>query len=560
VRAPVPDADAALIAAQFEAAPGIDRLRALNEGFAAADPDTVHAVLEEAVRYAAEHLAGFGDAADRIGARLVDGRVVTAPGHRQAWEAFVAGGWPTLDLPVDEGGQGLPASLAFAVQEICDRHCAAFGMTPVPTRSAARLLAAHGSPALRAEWMPRLASGEWTATIVISEVEAGSDVMRMRSLAVTDGDHWLLSGEKQWISFGDHDLSPRIAHCVLARTPGEAGLSLFLVPSLRTDGSRNAVVVRRMEEKMGLHASPTCALGFEGAEAMLIGVEGRGLHQMFTMITNMRLATGAQGCGIAAGAADVALAYAAERKQGGRGERPLSIDRHVDVQRMLLDMVAQVEVLRGLVLATANQADLAAHESDAEAQADAAALAGWLLPIVKTAGGEIASAVASEAVQVLGGAGYTREWPAEQAMRDARVLTIFEGTTGIQALDLVHRRLRKGDGRGLRRFLVLARADGGAALAPVLDLLEDAARRLTAEADVAAVEGGAIAMLRLAQLAATGWIAARLAALAGEDPARRRLRTAGQHWLAGLPARARQAHSEALDGGGIGERFAALAG
>ena len=223
MRAPVPNADAALIAAQFEAAPGIARLRTLKDSFAAADPETVQAVLDEAVRYAEEHLAGFGEVADRVGATLVNGRVRTAPGHREAWTAFVAGGWPTLDIPDDEGGQGLPTALAFAVQEVCDRHCAAFGMTPVPTRSAARLIAAHASDELCDLWMPMLVSGEWTATIVISEVEAGSDVMRMRTTATAQDDgSWSVTGEKQWISFGDHDLSPRIAHCVLARTAGQA--------------------------------------------------------------------------------------------------------------------------------------------------------------------------------------------------------------------------------------------------------------------------------------------------------------------------------------------------
>ena len=561
MRAPVPNADAGLIAAQYEAAAGVARLRELKESFAAADPATVQAILDEAVRYAEEHLAGFGEGADRIGATLVDGRVRTAPGHKEAWKAFVAGGWPTLDIPHEEGGQGLPAALAFAVQEICDRHCAAFGMVPVPTRSAARLIAAYGSDAMHDQWMPMLASGEWTATIVISEVEAGSDVMRMRTLATREeDDSWSITGEKQWISFGDHDVAPRIGHCVLARTRDQNGLSLFLVPDTLTGDRRNGVVVRRIEEKLGLHASPTCALGFEAAKGWLIGEEGRGLQQMFTMITNMRLATGAGGLGIAAGAADVALAYAAERRQGGRDAKPVAIDRHIDVQRMLLDMVAKVEMLRGLVLATANQADLAAYETDAEAKADAAALAGWLLPIVKTTGGDYGFEVASEAVQVLGGAGYTREWPVEQGMRDARVMTIFEGTTGIQALDLVHRRIRKGDGRGLRRFLALARADGGDALAPTLDLLEDAAGKVGAGTDVAAIEGGATAMLRLAQLAAAGWIAARLAALDGEDAAVSRLRTAGRHWLAGLTAKATLAHAEALAGDGIAERFAALKG
>ena len=547
MRAPPPPADPALIAAQYEAAPGTARLRELKESFAAASPETVLAILEEAQKLAADHLIALNDVGDAQGCTLVDGRVKTAPGHREAWAAFVEGGWPTLDLPEEEGGQGLPAALAFSVQEILDRACPAFGMIPVPTRSAARLIHAFAGEDIRTEWMPKLASGEWVASICISEVDAGSDVMRMRTRAVANDDGgWSISGEKQWISFGDHDLAERIGHCILAKTATADGLSLFLLPD-SIDGARQPIVVRRLEEKMGLHASPTCALGFEGAKAWLIGEEGRGLQQMFVMITNMRLATGAQGLGIASGAADVALNYAAERKQGGRGPVPVTIDSHADVQRMLLDMAARVETLRGLVIAAANQVDLANHESDAEARADAAALLQWLLPIVKTSGGDVAFEVSSTAIQVLGGAGYTREWPVEQNLRDARVLTIFEGTTGIQALDIVHRRVRR-DRRGLEGFLKAARADctGGDALAQTLDLLESAAAAIGAEQDLAAVDAGATAFLRLAQLAASGWIAARLAALPEDGPAHRRLRAAGRHWLALLPARAALAHAEAL--------------
>ena len=559
MRAPPPPADPALIAAQYEAALGTARLRELKDSFAAASPETVVAILDEAVKLASDHLVALNDVGDAQGCTLVDGRVKTAPGHRAAWEAFVEGGWPTLDLPEEEGGQGLPAALAFSVQEVLDRACPAFGMIPVPTRSAARLIYAFANDDIRGEWMPKLASGEWVASICISEVDAGSDVMRMRTRAVPNDDgSWSISGEKQWISFGDHDLAPRIGHCILAKTATSDGLSLFLLPDT-VDGARQPIFVRRLEEKMGLHASPTCALGFEGAKAWLIGEEGRGLQQMFVMITNMRLATGAQGLGIAAGAADVALQYASERKQGGRGPVPVTIDNHADVQRMLLDMAARVETLRGLVIAAANQVDLANHESDAEAKADAAALLQWLLPIVKTSGGDTAFEVASTAIQVLGGAGYTREWPVEQNLRDARVLTIFEGTTGIQALDIVHRRVRR-DGRGLACFVKAARSDSAAGdpLAQTLDLLEDAAGALKAESDLAVVDGGATAFLRLAQLAASGWIATRLAKLDGDDPARRRLAAAGRHWLAGLAARAVLARADVASGHQLIRDFAAL--
>ncbi|HKT84683.1 MAG TPA: acyl-CoA dehydrogenase family protein [Novosphingobium sp.] len=558
MRGVVPPADSRLIAIQFEAAPGLSRLRALKESFGVATPDLVEAVLDEAARFSSGFLAPLNDIGDRQGCALIDGRVRTPAGHREAYDAYVAGGWTTLDQPVDRGGQGLPLSLAFAVQEIFDRGCPAFGMLPVPQRSAARLIAAFGDAAMKAEWLEPLIAGEWAATICISEADAGSDLGRLRTRAERLGDgEWAITGEKNWISFGDHDLTARIGHCLLARTAGVEGLSLFLVPDSFGE-ERNGVVVRRIEEKLGLHVSPTCALGFEGARGHLIGTEGRGLQQMFVMITNMRLATGAQGLAIAAGAADLALAYARDRRQGG-SPNPVPINRHPDVQRMLLEQAAKVEVLRGLLLAAANYGDLGACEPDEGARKDAAALLQWLLPLVKTTGGEFAFEVASDAVQVLGGAGYTREWPAEQMLRDARVLTIFEGTTGIQALDLLHRRLH-GDRRGLRTFLALARKDAvsaqaGGALLPVLDLLEDAAERLIATADPRAAEAGATAFLHLAALAATGWIAARLVAIEDSSREAERLRAAGRHWLTLLLPRARAHHAESLAGLDLLEGF-----
>lgn len=552
MRARPPIADVAPIAIQIEHAPGFVRVRELNGGFAAATPDTITAILDEAARFADSYLSPLNDVADAQGCRLLDGRVLTADGHRAAWAAFVAGGWGTLDAPEAVGGQGLPLALTAAVQEVFDRACPAFGMLPVPQRSAAKLIAAHGTPDIRAAWLGKLVSGEWGATICISEVEAGSDAGRIRTRAEPGADgSWSITGEKCWISYGDHDLTVRIGHCVLARMPGAAaggaGLSLFLVPSVLDDGTRNAVHVRRIEEKLGLHGSPTCALGFEGAHGWLLGTEGRGLAQMFVMITNMRLSVGVQGLGIASAAADVALAYARERRQGGPVDAPVPIADHADVQRQLLGQVARVEVLRGLALTVANHADLALHETDDAARADAAALVQWLLPILKTSGGEFATENADAAIQVLGGAGYTRDWPVEQALRDARVLSIFEGTTGIQALDLLHRRLLRGDGRGYATFLRLARADAGSAL--FLDVFADTAERLRAMGgDARDLDTGATAFLHLAALAATGWIAARLAALTGPDPAHRRLRAAGAHWLIDIDARAQGLAAQALAG------------
>ena len=548
--------DTSTLIAQLRAAPGLERLCALigDDGLA----ETAEAVLEEAARFAAEVLAPLNPVMDREGCRLEGGRVKTTPGHAEVWTAFCEAGWQTLDKPVDHGGQGLPLIVWAAVQELFDRASVAFGMLPSSQGAASRLLEAHASDEIKAEWLPRLGSGEWGSTIVISEAEAGSDVGRIRTRAepLPDGQ-WAVTGEKTWITFADHDLAPRIGHCVLARTPsgkpGGAGLSLFLVPSVRDDGSRNAVVIRRIEEKMGLHGSPTCAVGFEGATGRLIGQEGRGLAHLFAMITQMRLSVGVQGVGLASLAAETALGYAAERKQGGApGEPPMTIDRHPDVQRMLLQGQARTQTLRGLVYATAVQADLAALETDAEAKARAGDLAAWLLPLVKTLGGEVAFDTASEAIQVLGGAGYVNDWPIEQALRDSRVFTLYEGTSGMQALDLVHRRLWRDEGRGLKAFLALARDDAAEAgdgpeaetLTFVLDLLEDAGEQLDGwKTDPRQAEAGSYAFLQLAGLAATGWIALRLTLL--DEP---RLKAAGGFWLSDLAPRASLEYARATHG------------
>jgi alkylation response protein AidB-like acyl-CoA dehydrogenase len=557
--------DTAPLATQLRAAPGLARLCDLlgDPGI----PDLAEAILEEAARFAQGVLAPLNPVLDRDGCRLEEGRVKTAPGHVQAWRAFCEAGWQTLDKPAAHGGQGLPLVAWAACQELFDRACVAFGMLPSSQGAAARLLEAHADAATRTEWLPRLSAGEWAATICISEVDAGSDVGRIRTLATPLlGGGWSVVGEKAWITFADHDLAPRIGHCLLARTPGAppggAGLSLFLVPSTLDDGTRNAIQVRRIEEKMGLHGSPTCAVGFEGARGTLIGTQGRGLSQLFAMITVMRLSVGVQGLGLAAGAAETARAYAAERRQGGSADAPpVALDAHPDVQRMLLGALSRVETLRGLVYAAAVQADLATHETNAEAAARAAALAGWLLPLVKSLGGEAAFDTASDAIQVLGAAGYVRDWPVEQALRDSRIFTIYEGATGMQALDLLHRRLWRDGGRGLRVFLDLARADAAAdgrpeaaRLSQTLDRLQAAARTLDGwKGWPREAEAGATAFLRLAGLAATGWIALRLAGLA--DP---RLSAAGRYWLSDLTDRAALAQAQAVGGAGPLGAFAAF--
>jgi len=550
MRASNPAPDLTRIARQIELSYRVDDVRNARESWAAATSDTCFAVLDGAEKFARDVLEPLNFSMDRSGCALVDGRVVTAPGHRTGWVSYVEAGWPTLEAALEYGGQGLPAILAFAAQELFDRACPAFGMLPVPQRSAFRLIDAYGTDAMRGEWLPRLASGEWGATVCVSEVGAGSDLARASTRATPNDDGtWSITGEKCWISYGDHDLTDQIGHAVLAQTidaEGRKRPSLFLVPARLPDGSRNTVAVRRLEHKLGLHGSPTCALGFEGATGWLLGEPGRGLAQLFVMIANMRLAVGAMGLGIASAAADVALAYAAERKQGGKPD-PLPINQHADVRLQLLDALTAPTLLRGLLFAVANANDLAA-----QGDGDAEALAAWLLPIVKTTGGEVAFDTAGAAIQVLGGAGYTNEWPAEQALRDARVLTIFEGATGIQALDLTHRRLLADDS-SYRAFLGVAETCSDDRLKACIAELEKAANWL--KANPAKADGGATAFLHLAAVAALSWIAAEYVGSGTDDAV---LKVTADHWLDTAASKAAALGARIKAGAALADRFAAL--
>jgi alkylation response protein AidB-like acyl-CoA dehydrogenase len=560
MRADLPRFDPMRSAEHLRASFRFDEVVKLRESYAVLDEATIVAILEQAAAFATDTLEPLNRAMDAHGVELRGGRVHTAPGHREAWKAFVANGWPSIDHGADYGGQQLPLPLCLAVQEIFDRACPAFGMLPVPQRSAARLIAAFAAADVKEALLPALAAGGLGATICISEAGAGSDVMQMRTRARETADGWRISGEKCWISFGDHDLTDDIVHCVLARSDdGSAArpeISLFVVDT-RVAGP-GGVQVLRIEEKLGLHGSPTCTLAFDETPAILIGERGRGLAQMFVMITQMRLAVSAMGLGIACAASDVALAYARERRQGGKPGDPQPIVAHADVRRQLLELTARTELLRGLMLNIANLAELAAHVADAAERERCGALVQWFLPIAKTFGADCAFANASGAIQVLAGAGYTTEWPAEQALRDARVLSVFEGTSGIQAIDLLHRRVLRDDA-GLQAFLAQARADGDETpLARCLDLLEAAASTLKV-ASPADQDAGATAFLELAMLASAGWVAARFVATAGDDEASVRMRAAGGYWLGRIEARAALYHAEAVQGAEAIVHFEAFA-
>ncbi|MBA3039908.1 MAG: acyl-CoA dehydrogenase family protein [Alphaproteobacteria bacterium] len=458
--------------------PGWKRLQQLHPD---CDDETTRAILDEAASFAEGVLHPLNTIGDRQGCTVSESRVRTPAGFADAYRQYAQAGWLGMDVPETFGGQSLPLTVQAACSPLFERGCVALMMAAGSSRAASHLLARAADAETAAEWVPRLTAGDWAATICISEPEAGSDVGRLRTRAELSNGEWRISGQKIWISFGDHDMTERIGHCLLARTgeaPGTRGLSLFLVPN-RIDGEPNGITLERIEEKMGLHGSPTCALRFDGARGSLIGEPGRGLPELFAMIELMRLLTACQGLGIASASADIAEAYAAERRQGGPPDAPpVPIAAHPDVRRQLQEIRARTEVLRAAVLELATIMDLARLEPDPQLRSQLSDLAGWMLPLIKNFGAGAGFDVANAAIQVLGGAGYTKDWPLEQYLRDSRVMTIYEGTTGMQALDFLTRRLWREEGRGLRLFQARARQEIGDLAARHPDKAEEALRTL----------------------------------------------------------------------------------
>jgi alkylation response protein AidB-like acyl-CoA dehydrogenase len=509
--------------------------------FAHADRDIVRGVLEEGARFAEQKLAPANAISDLEGARLQDGRVLLPEIFHHAWDTLCQDGWLGIDLPLAYGGQALPRLLQAAFAEMTNGACMSFCMLPLMSRAGARLLLEHATPALIEQFVPALAAGETTATICISEPQAGSDVGRIQTRAIPAGDGtFRLSGSKIWISYGDHDLTPQIAHMVLARTPdaapGTRGTSLFLVPKLHPNESParpNGIRVQSIEQKMGLKGSPTCVLEFDDALAWPIGPEGRGLASLFTMVNTMRLEVALQGVAIAGAATAQALRYATERHQGGPSDAPpVAIIRHPDVRRMLLTMRARTEGLRALTLEAARQLDLAEHHPDADPRQAAGTLADWLLPICKACATEAATEVSNLGIQVHGGYGYVRETGMEQYVRDARVGAIYEGTNGIQALDLVQRKLIRDGGKRLQLFIEHISADltrtvdcphtasiHQALMAGLKTLQRCAQHLLQPTLDPRDSAAAATPFLKLAGLIGSGWMWLRMAATATGDSA-----------------------------------------
>jgi 3-(methylthio)propanoyl-CoA dehydrogenase len=501
---------------------GIEELAA-HERFADASPDMVQAIVEGVGAFAAAEFAPLNRIGDTVGARLLDGKVVMPDGYVAAYKNYVANGWGSINAPAEFGGQGLPFSLAMMALDSLGAANMAFALCPILSVGSIESIFHHGSDAQKAMYLPKLSTGEWSGTMNLTEPQAGSDVGALKSSATPRSDGtYQIRGQKIYISFGDHDMAENIVHLVLARTPdappGTKGISLFLVPKYQvqadgTLGAQNDVKVVSIEHKMGINASPTCVLQFgeEGdCVGELIGPEFGGLRAMFTMMNNARLNVGLQGVQIAEGATQKALWFAQERTQsaraGGPSRDPVAIIEHPDVRRMLLRMKAGTQAIRALLYYAAGQVDRAALGDDA-----ARDMADLLTPLAKTYGTDLGSEIASLGIQVHGGMGYVEETGAAQYYRDIRIAQIYEGTNGIQAADLVGRKLAMGGGELVRSHLANISAE--AHDAPALKALAGACAEVTewmlSSASTDDRLGGSYAFTTMMSVATSGWLMLR---------------------------------------------------
>ncbi|ACG76972.1 acyl-CoA dehydrogenase family protein [Phenylobacterium zucineum HLK1] len=514
----------------------------VERAFPDLDEDTVQAVLEAAGAFADNELAPLNRRGDLEGARYENGKVTAAPGFAAAYKAFAEQGWNSLTADPLFGGQGLPKAMELAVFEMAHAANMAFALCPMLTQAAIEALTLHGTERQKRLVLPKLVSGEWTGAMVLTEPQAGSDLAALTTRAEPDGEGgYRLHGQKIFITWGDHDATDNIIHLVLARTPdappGVKGISLFLTSKyeLKDDGSlgsRNDFRPGSIEHKLGIHASPTCVMLYEGAKAELVGELGQGLAHMFVMMNAARVQVGVQGVGIAERAFQQALAFAQERRQGRAvwsADYPAAIYDHPDVRRTLMLMKAKIEAARGICLTTGVLADLAHRAEDEDERAAAKARQELLTPIAKAWSTDVGVEVASAGVQIHGGMGFIEETGAAQHYRDARIAPIYEGTNGIQAADLVGRKVRMNGGetmRGLCAEMMLsaqALADSPG-LAPVGRRLAEGVAALERATDwlLGADNGAALAAsvpyLKLAGDVVGGWILGRLAIAAdGSD-------------------------------------------
>ena len=524
----------------------IDSVVALP-GFEHVDPDMIDGVLDEAGRFFSEVFAPTNEVGDEVGSRFADGSVTTPDAFKAAWSKLLDAGWVSVTGSPDFGGHGFPKTMGLAISEMMTSANLAFSLCPMLTGSAITLLTRHGSDELRELFLANLISCEWTGTMVLTEPEAGSDVGAVRSKAVPNADGtYAISGTKIFITWGDHDLADNIIHLVLARTPdappGTKGISLFLVPKflVNPDGSigeRNPVETVSIEHKLGIHGSPTCVLSFEDATGYLIGEENKGMTYMFTMMNQARLEVGLEGLAVAERAYQHAAAFAKERKQGRTptSSGSAAIIEHPDVRRMLLTMKAYTEAMRGLVYDAVAAEDRHLNGTDPDARAAARDRLALLTPITKSWCTDRGVEMTSLGVQVFGGMGFVEESGAAQFYRDSRITPIYEGTNGIQALDLVMRKLPMNDGAVVTAYLDEIGALDAAlesageplfevrtGLANALVTVRSATDWLNAQDDVAARMAGATPYQDMLGTLAGGYYLARqaLAALPGaaSDP------------------------------------------
>jgi alkylation response protein AidB-like acyl-CoA dehydrogenase len=518
-------------------------------GYEEATPDTVDAILEQASKFASEVLDPINYSGDREGSKWNAGEVRTPKGFRDAYRGFCDGGWNALPFEAEWGGQGLPRLVSTPVQEMWKSSNMSFSLCPLLTQGAIEALLLRGSDELKQAYVPKMVEGKWAGTMNLTEPQAGSDLSLVRTKAERAGGHYLISGQKIFITYGEHDLTENIVHLVLARTPeapeGTKGISLFIVPKFIPDkdgapGERNGARCASIEHKLGIHASPTAVMVYDKALGHLVGEENRGLETMFIMMNAARFAVGLEGVAIAERAFQRALAFAKERLQGRdlvEGGKAVPIIRHPDVRRMLMLMKSQTEAMRALAYTTAASLDFSQKSPNEKDRKRHQAFVDLMIPVVKGWCTETGIEIASLGVQVHGGMGFVEETGAAQYLRDARITTIYEGTTGIQAMDLVGRKIAREGGATAKEWLSqlknldaeLARSGnadiqslrshlskGAQAVADCVDFIVNAK-------DPRAAFAGAVPFLKLMGIVAGGWQMARSALvcerkLASRDP------------------------------------------
>ena len=505
------------------------------------ETDIADAVIEGAAALAEGEVAPLNRSGDLQGSRWDNGRVITPNGFKDAYGAFVDGGWMSLSAPVEWGGQGLPSVLSAAVMDSLNGANLAFALCPMLSVGAIEALVSHGSTELQERYLPKIVSGEWPATMNLTEPQAGSDVGALSTRAEPNDDgSWRITGTKIFITYGEHDLAENIIHLVLARTAGAPGgtkgISLFLVPKILPDGSANDLRCVSLEHKAGIHASPTCVMSYGdhgGATGWLVGAEMAGMRAMFTMMNNARLNVALQGVGIAEAATQRAVAYALERKQGRRAADVAVIADHPDVRRMLLRMRALTTAARSLTYYAFAQADRGrAGDREAALRADV------LTPLAKAWATDIGCEVASLGIQVHGGMGYIEETGAAQLWRDSRIAPIYEGTNGIQAADLVTRKLELDGGAAFDQLVTEIR---DAATHPILLALADAVEVAVATYRQASPDdrlAGSVPFLTMCAVLVSGWLLERQAAVVGTGDFMTAKRAAANYFLSVVVAEA----------------------